>query len=185
MIREFDTITASHSDFAYLWSLIPNRLIDFQPERIYSSSIHGHRLRTLYNHIEYYEQCFIIIRNECEEIFGVFCSSQLSIRSQIRTWFGTGESFLFTLKPQREVFKWVGYQKFNPSQTKPYEDFFIHADDECLQFGGSKEPLDIGLCIKQDLNQGSTRQCDTYANKPLSSKEVFQIMDIEVFGFTT
>jgi hypothetical protein len=35
MIREFDTTTASHSDFAYLWSLIPSRFSDFQTERIY------------------------------------------------------------------------------------------------------------------------------------------------------
>jgi hypothetical protein len=184
MIREFDTTTASHSDFAYLWSLIPTRLIEFQPERIYSSNIHGHRLRTLYDHVEYREHCFIIIRNECEEIFGAFCSSQLSNRFEIRTWFGTGESFLFILKPQRQVFKWVGYQKFNQGQTKPYEDYFIHADDQCLQIGGSKQALDIGLYIQQDLNEGSTRQCDTFANKPLSINEHFQIMEIEVFGFT-
>lgn len=184
MIREFDTTTASHSDFAYLWSLIPSRLTDFQPERIYSSNIHGHRLRTLYDHVEYHEHCFIIIRNEYGEIFGAFCSSQLSNRPKIRTWFGTGESFLFTLKPQRQVFKWVGYHKFDQGQTKPYEDYFIHADDQCLQIGGSKQVLDIGLYIEHELNQGSTKECDTFANKPLSSTENFQIMEIEVFGFT-
>ncbi|CAF1202554.1 unnamed protein product [Adineta steineri] len=185
MIREFDTTIASHSDFAYLWSLIPARLTEFQPERIYSSNIHGRRLRTLYDHVEFHEHCFIIIRNELEEIFGAFCSSQFSLRSKTRTWFGTGESFLFTLKPKRQVFKWIGYQKYSMGHTKPYEDYFIYADDERLQIGGSKEALDIGLCIQQDLNQGSTKQCDTYANKPLSTNEHFQIMEIEVFGFTS
>lgn len=184
MIREFDTSIASHSDFAYLWSLIPSRLTEFQPERIYSSNIHGRRLRTLYDHVEFYEHCFIIIRNELEEIFGVFCSGQLSLRSKIRTWFGTGETFLFTLKPKRQVFKWIGYQKFSMGNTKPSEDYFIHADNDCLQFGGSQEALDIGLSIEQDLNIGSTKQCDTFANLPLSSCEHFQIMEIEVFGFT-
>ncbi|CAF0876348.1 unnamed protein product [Adineta ricciae] len=184
MIREFDTSIASHSDFAYLWSFIPSRLTEFQPERIYSSNIHGRRLRTLYDHVEFYEHCFIIIRNELEEIFGVFCSSALSSRSKARLWFGTGETFLFTLKPKRQVFKWVGYQKLTMGDTKPYEDYFIHADDEYLQFGGSKEALDVGLCIQHDLNEGSTKQCDTYANKPLSSCEYFQIIEIEVFGFT-
>jgi len=184
MIREFDTAIASHSDFAYLWSLIPSRLTDFQPERIYSSNIHGHRLRTLYDHVEYHEHCFIIIRNESDEIFGAFCSSQLSNRSKTRVWFGTGESFLFTLKPHRQVFKWVGYQKFNQDQTKSYEDYFIYADDERLQIGGSKQALDIGLYIQQDLCEGTTKECDTFANKPLSTNEHFQIMEIEVFGFT-
>lgn len=184
MIREFATTTASHSDFAYLWSLIPNRLTGFQPERVYSSNIHGHRLRTLYNHCEFYENCFIIIRNELDEIFGAFCSTSLATRSQIRTWFGTGESFLFTLKPQRQVFKWIGYQKFDQSQTKPYEDYFIHANDQCLQFGGSQNALDIGLNIDHELTEGQTKQCDTFANKPLSANESFQIIEIEVFGFT-
>ncbi|CAF4030030.1 unnamed protein product, partial [Adineta steineri] len=64
MVREFETTAASHSDFAYLWSLIPSRLTDYQPERIYSSNIHGRRLRTLYDHVEYHEYCLIIIRNE-------------------------------------------------------------------------------------------------------------------------
>lgn len=184
MIREFATTTASHSDFAYLWSLIPSRLTGLQPERVYSSNIHGHRLRTLYNHCEFYENCFIIIRNELDEIFGAFCSSPLATRSQIRTWFGTGESFLFTLKPQRQVFKWVGYQKFDQSQTKSYEDYFIHANDLCLQFGGSQNGLDIGLDIDHELNEGHTKQCDTFANKSLSSNQTFQIIEIEVFGFT-
>jgi hypothetical protein len=184
MIREFDTTTASHSEFAYLWSLIPSRLSDFQPERIYSSNIHGRRLRTLYDHVEYHEYCLIIIRNEQQEIFGGFCSGQLANRTKTRTWFGTGESFLFTLKPERQVFKWVGYQASTKGSTKAYEDYFIYANDERIQMGGSKEPLNIGLSIQQDLNEGSTRQCDTYASKPLSSIEHFQIMEIEVFGFT-
>lgn len=184
MIREFDATTASHSDFAYLWSLIPNRLSDFQPERIYSSNIHGRRLRTLYDHVEYHEYCLIVIRNEHQQIFGAFCAGQLANRSKTRTWFGTGESFLFTLKPERQVFKWVGYQTAAKGCTKAYEDYFIYADDERLQMGGSLEPLNIGLSIQQDLNEGSTRPCDTYASQPLSSSEHFQIMEIEVFGFT-
>jgi len=183
MIKEFDTTTASHSDFAYLWSLIPNRLADFQPERLYSSNIHGRRLRTLYDHVEFHEYCLIIIRNEDQQIFGGFCSGQLANRTKTRTWFGTGESFLFTLKPERQVFKWIGYQTSTKGSTKPYEDYYIYADDERIQMGGSKEPLNIGLSIQQDLNEGSTKQCDTYASKPLSSNENFQIMEIEVFGF--
>ncbi|CAF1450498.1 unnamed protein product [Rotaria sordida] len=185
MIREFDSTTASHSDFAYLWSLIPSRLADFQPERIYSSNIHGRRLQTLYDHVEYHEYCLIIIRNEHQQIFGGFCSEQLANRTKTRTWFGTGESFLFTLKPERQVFKWVGYQQsIKGSSTKAYEDYFIYGNDERLQMGGSEEPLNIGLCIQRDFNEGSTRRCDTFANKPLSSSENFQIMEIEVFGFT-
>ena len=184
MIREFDTTTASHSDFAYLWSFIPSRLTDFQPERIYSSNIHGRRLRTLYDHVEYHEYCLIIIRNEHQQIFGAFCAGQLANRSKTRSWFGTGESFLFTLKPERQVFKWVGYHSSTRGATKAHEDYFIYADDERLQMGGSLEPLNIGLMIKQDLNEGSTHTCDTYASQPLSISEDFQIMEIEVFGFT-
>ncbi|CAF0949458.1 unnamed protein product [Adineta ricciae] len=183
MVREFDTTTASHSDFAYLWSLIPKRLSDFQPERIYSSNIHGRRLRTLYDHVEYHECCLIIIRNEKQEVFGGFCSGQLANRAKTRAWFGTGESFLFTIKPERQTFKWIGYSAASKGNTQPYEDYFIYADDERLQMGGSKEPLNIGLSIRQDLNEGTTKACDTYASKPLSSVENFQIMEIEVFGF--
>ncbi|CAF3420360.1 unnamed protein product [Rotaria sp. Silwood1] len=109
---------------------------------------------------------------------------QLANRTKTRTWFGTGESFLFTLKPERQVFRWIGCQSSTKGSTKAYEDYFIYGDDERLLLGGSKEPLNIGLCIQRDLNEGSTRQCDTYANKPLSSNEHFQIMEIEVFGFT-
>jgi TBC1 domain family member 24 len=184
MIREFATTAASHSDFAYLWSLIPNRLADFQPERIYSSNIHGRRLRTLYDHVEYHEYCLIIIRNEHQEIFGAFCSGQLANRTKARTWFGTGESFLFTLKPERQVYKWIGYQTSTKGCTKASQDYFIYADDERLQIGGSYEPLHIGLCIRHELNEGSTHACDTYASRPLASNEQFQIMEIEVFGFT-
>ena len=184
MIREFDTTTSSHSDFAYLWSFIPNRFADFQPERIYSSNIHGRRLRTLYDHVEYHEYCFIMIRNEQQHVFGAFCAGQLANRTKGRSWFGTGESFLFTLKPERQVHKWVGSLPGTRGPTKAHEDFFIYADDERLQIGGSADALNIGLLIQQDLNQGSTRGCDTFASLPLSTIENFQIMEIEAFGFT-
>ena len=184
MVREYDTTSATHADFAYLWSFIPNRLADFQPERIYSTNIHGRRLRTLYDHVAYHENCLIIIRNENDEVFGAFCSTQLANRYQNRTWFGTGESFLFKLKPERQIYKWIGYQSSTKGNTKPYEDYFVSANDDRLQFGGSKEPLNIGLTIDKDLNEGSTRQCDTFDSTPLSTNEHFQIYEIEVFGFT-
>jgi hypothetical protein len=182
MIREFETTIANHSDFAHLWSLIPICLTDFQPEQIYSSNIHGYCLQTLYDNVQYHDHCFILIRNEIDDVFGAFCSSQLSNRTKIQTWFGTGESFLFTLKPQRQVFKWVGLQRSDQSQTKPYENYFIHASDERLLIGGSREALDIGLYIQQDF-KGSTRQCDTFMNQPLSTIEHFQIMEIEGVSF--
>lgn len=184
MIREFDSRTASHSDFAYLWSFIPTRLIEFQPKRIYSSNIDGHRLRTLYTHVEHHEHCLIVIRNEFDDIFGAFCSRPLTDRLKTRTWFGTGESFLFTLKPQRHVFKWIGYQRIPHGRTKSYEDYFLYANDQRLLIGGSQNPLNIGLCIDEDLVQGSSKSCDTFANQSLSSHEHFQIIEIEVFAFT-
>lgn len=184
MIREFDSDTASHSDFAYLWSLIPNRLTEFQPIRVFSSRVHGHRLRTLYNHVEAKEFCLIIIRNEREEIFGAFCSTPLADRLKTRTWFGTGESFLFTLKPQRQVYKWIGYERIPSGQTQPYEDYFLYGNDQRLLIGGSREALNIGLSIGEDLVEGNSKSCDTFANQPLASAEHFQIIEIEVFSFT-
>ena len=126
----------------------------------------------------------IIIRNEHQQIFGGFCSTPLANRTKTRTWFGTGESFLFTLKPERQVFTSAGCPTLSKENIKRSEDYFLFANNDCLQIGGSEEVLKIDLRIEHDLNEGSSKACDTFASRSLSSNEHFQIMEIEVFGFT-
>ncbi|CAF1512069.1 unnamed protein product, partial [Didymodactylos carnosus] len=180
MIREIDTSILSHAQIAFLWSLLPKRLSVFQPELVYTSRIHGHRLLTLYDHVEYYEHCIIIIKNQLMEIFGAFCSGSWAQRYQHRNqYFGNGETFLFTFVPQNYVYKWVGLEH----RAKLTEEYFLCGDNERLMIGGSSNPLNIGLSIDQDLFTGSTKQCDTFLNQPLSSLEKFEILDIEVIGF--
>lgn len=56
------------------------------------------------------------------KIFGGFASQSWSIQSR---YYGTGESFLFTLKPKSQIYKW----------TKK-NSFFMYSTSSFISFGG-------------------------------------------------
>lgn len=75
----------------------------------------------------------MLLFNQSIKIFGAFCAGMWNERKQKKLYFGTGETFLFTLAPQKKQYKWVAnkYEKLTGSQ-----ELFMRADSNKLVIGG-------------------------------------------------
>lgn len=83
---------------------------------------------------------------------------------------GTGETFLFQLRPQVQSFHWTGEN-----------NFFYRVDNECLIIGSSMGKF--GLWIDRDINKGRSQVCATFDNAPLATEEDFTVKTLECWTF--
>ncbi len=70
-----------------------------------------------------------------EQIFGAFCAGLWSDRHN-KTYFGFGESFLFTLVPKQIKYPWVGQQVNEHRQHQVKRELFLFVNNEKLIIGG-------------------------------------------------
>lgn len=70
--------------------------------------------------------------------FGAYCSTKWQERKQ--TYFGTGETFLFTFTPQPKRYPWVGA---NSASDVPHSSkLFLSANQHMIQIGAGYVPPD-------------------------------------------
>jgi len=74
------------------------------------------------------------------QVFGAYCSSRWyernckDDRGQRQAYFGTGETFLFSLYPERAKFPWVGID--SDKQIGHASELFMAADSKMITIGG-------------------------------------------------
>uniref|UniRef100_A0A7S3PWU6 Oxidation resistance protein 1 n=1 Tax=Chaetoceros debilis TaxID=122233 RepID=A0A7S3PWU6_9STRA len=124
------------------------------------------------------------------EVFGSFSSSPWR---KSKTYFGSGEAFLWKMKNDRktlcksvidqaslesdvEVFAWTGKNYFNQ----------FCSDAKFALGGGSSNEKEggFGLLVENDLFYGSTNFCSTFGNPPLSTRTQFEIVNLEIWTMT-
>ncbi|RNA23561.1 TBC1 domain family member 24 isoform X4 [Brachionus plicatilis] len=160
-LNEAMTSVLSHANLCSIWNWIPQRLSICTPNMLFTTQENGTSLNTLFNVLDELEYCLIVIKTFENEIFGAFCAGDWNERKNPKTlFFGTGETFLFTLSPEKSVFKWVGLKQ----ETKSNQEMFIRVNANKISIGGGSRE---GLVIKSNLLEGETNQCDTFANEPL------------------
>lgn len=118
-------------------------------------------------------------------------------------YFGTGESFVFTLSPEVRCYKWVGARHTGAAAAAGEADgtksgaagasscvampqshmpqMFQAADARTLLIGGGGGGAAIRL--DHDFCKCSSRQCDTFASPPLVPSGDFECATVEVIGF--
>lgn len=73
------------------------------------------------------------------QVFGAYCSNKWLDRNQKdergnrTTYFGTGETFLFSLQPERRKYPWVGIENDNVNHSN---ELFMAADPQMITIGG-------------------------------------------------
>jgi hypothetical protein len=151
---------------------LPEWVLGDYLECIFKASKNGYNLRTLYNKCELEEYVILVIRTTKQSILGAFIASPLVDRHK-NTFFGSGETILFTLEPCQKHYQWTADS-----------DLILRANDEELIVGSGGGQY--GLWIDGDLNRGSSATCSSYNNEPLSGTgEVdFNCSSIEVFKVT-
>ncbi|XP_074593014.1 GTPase-activating protein skywalker-like [Brevipalpus obovatus] len=174
----------------YLWEWIPERTLIQDPEIIFCTDVHGNSLNTFFTKTENIEQTILLIKTVENEVFGAFCSASWSDWSNTakkgsnKQYFGTGESFLFSLKPKIRFYPWVGKRENHKDsgRTIPAScQLFMAASPKMITIGAGGG---MGIWLDENLTNGKTERCDTFDNEPLCSSREFTCAIIEVIGFS-
>ncbi|KAL7403463.1 hypothetical protein ABVT39_000879 [Epinephelus coioides] len=105
----FTSSVVTGTEMRVVWAWIPERFALFSPIRLFSTAEQGRGLASFYSHVEGHEPAVLIIKTVDEEVFGAFLSTDVIERrkydSEGLTFFGTGECFVFTLRPSMERYQ--------------------------------------------------------------------------------
>lgn len=176
-LANFRSEVFSAAQMAVVWQWLPARITMLQPEVIYSTNEHGSSLTNFYFHTDTWEPTVLAVLTTRDERFGAYCSTKWAERKQ--TYFGTGETFLFSFVPSEPVrYPWVGA---HAAQDVPHSSkLFLSANQQMIQIGAGNG---MGLFIDGSLENGRTEHCDTFDNEPLASSKDFVVRIMEVIGF--
>ncbi|XP_050036703.1 GTPase-activating protein skywalker-like [Dermacentor andersoni] len=175
-LTNFHSEILSRDQMCVLWTWLPARITMLQPELVYSTNEHGSSLTNFYVHSDTWEPTVLVVLTTRGERFGAYCSTRWQERKQ--TYFGTGETFLFTFSPEAKRFAWVGV---GSSRDVPHSaKLFMSANQTMILVGGGNG---MGLYIDQSLENGRSEHCDTFDNDPLGRTSDFVVNILEVIGF--
>jgi hypothetical protein len=107
----------------------------------------------------------VIIEDSWGYVFGGFISQALESRT---TYYGNGESFVFSVAPHPEVYRW----------TKE-NNYFIISNSQSFGMGGGGEGFAFQL--DDELDTGVSNRSATFNNNPLCSSEFFKCLNVEVW----
>ncbi|KAL2750919.1 GTPase-activating protein skywalker isoform X1 [Vespula maculifrons] len=175
------------SDLFTLWSWLPMRITMYQPILLYTTEEHGCSLTTFYVRVEQHEPTLLMIKTCNNEVFGAYCSTRWCERNlkddkgQRQAYFGTGETFLFSLYPERAKYPWVGMDSsHNDSRVHHSAELFMAADSKMITIGGGDGQA---IWMDENIRYGKTDRCSTFNNPPLCASGDFEIRVLEVYGF--
>jgi hypothetical protein len=157
----------SNDQFAQIISCVPDLYQMFEWKLIYSNIQHGTSFSNLMRRANSASPFIIIIKDCVGNILGAYGSDKLKFS---QTYYGTGESFIYTFKKSQEIHEFPWSKK---------NDLFINVSESGIMFGAG--PF-YGLWIDNELSRGRTHACDTFNNEPLSDITDFEIRKIEVWS---
>ncbi|NXB72082.1 TBC24 protein, partial [Donacobius atricapilla] len=121
-MQNFSSSTVTAQEMRLVWSWIPERFSLFPPLLLFSTSEDGCSLQRFYTCCEGYEPTVLLIKTTEGEVCGAFLSSDWSERKKSGAasgFFGTGECFVFTVRPEAERYEWVFIQKPELAKAVP------------------------------------------------------------------
>jgi len=138
--------------------------------RVFSISIDGCALKTFYNKCQEINNSILVIKDDDDNIFGAYASECFEPN---KNFSGTGECFLFTFYKGNKihVFNSTGINRF-----------FMYCDNEQICFGCGDDYFSLSL--RNDFLEGYSHTTQTYQNQPLSSKDKFIIVKLELWAFS-
>ncbi|CAH0726298.1 unnamed protein product, partial [Brenthis ino] len=180
------------SELFTLWSWLPVRITMYQPVLLYTTEEHGCSLTTFYVRVEHHEPTLLMIKTCNNEVFGAYCSTRWFERNQKdergnrQAYFGTGETFLFSLHPVRAKYPWVGCAQEDSKdegdvKTSHANSLFMAADNTMITVGGGDGQA---IWMDENIRFGKTDRCSTFNNPPLCPSGDFEIRVLEVYGFS-
>ncbi|XP_041958922.1 TBC1 domain family member 24-like [Alosa sapidissima] len=213
-LGKFTSSVVTETEMRVVWAWIPERFALFNPTRLFSIKEHGRSLSTLYSQVEDHKPTVLLLRTADEEVCGAFLAAQWvgqkNHSGEELSFYGTGECFVFTLRPgmeryQRDLTLISGTlnnaespkkQQDAPSATCPLGYLQNHQSIRrhpggckfnSMILAGDEKKFIIGgnggsaLCLQADLTEAYTERCDTFESPPLCRGH-FKIQSLEVWG---
>ncbi|NXA35886.1 TBC24 protein, partial [Eudromia elegans] len=121
-LQNFTSSIVTAQEMRVIWSWIPERFSLFAPLLLFSTSEDGCSLQRFYSCCEGYEPTVLLIKTSEGEVCGAFLSSNWSERKKSGAtagFFGTGECFVFTVRPEMERYEWVFIKKPELAKAVP------------------------------------------------------------------
>ena len=163
-------------------------------DRIYSVGRDGDTFYAMLNNCVDFKDTIVVAQTSEGYIVGGYASSPWQKQDGVsRSYFGTGQSFLFASHPEIQdvqmmqeeskedednkplsIFKWTGMNTF--SQV-------CDVNGGQLAMGGGDDSF--GLVVRDNFSRGTTGHCSTFGNPPLVPGGYFDIVSFEVYGFTS
>ncbi|XP_053566028.1 TBC1 domain family member 24 [Bombina bombina] len=119
----FSSEIVTAQEMRVIWSWIPERFSLYPPVLLFSTMEHGYSLQRFYSQSEGYEPTILLIKTTTGEVCGAFLSTDWNERrkccGQVANFFGTGECFIFSIRPEMEKFLWVVVKKPEMGKAAP------------------------------------------------------------------
>jgi len=107
------------------------------------------------------------------------------IKHNAQEFYGSGRAFVFCIPESDEVkvFPWTGKNRYIQ---------YCNASSKTIAMGGGGENAAFGFIVQNEFTNGSTGCCDTFDNTPLvnsnanethANSHLFEVLDMEVWGF--
>ncbi|OQV17692.1 hypothetical protein BV898_08150 [Hypsibius exemplaris] len=170
--------------FESIWLFLPARYqIGRFSQLVFTTIDDGVSIRTLLDRVKGYAASLLVVKTSDGDVFGAFCSEDWAKRYEMKSelsFFGTGESFLFTCLPRSRVYPWVGWTSKVGDIPSTYQCLFMAANSSTIVIGGGGGGC--GLRFNSDLSRGRSETCSTFENQPLCVAGDFLTSTLEVYG---
>ena len=164
-------------------------------KRLYSLTRDGDSFDQFLRMVEGHDRTVLVVKTTRNELFGGYADTRWEgrhRRQQAHDFYGSAQACLFKFpnyigdgevessNQQRGVnkiiiYKWSGANRYIQ---------LCDVAKRTVAFGGGGDEGDFGLCIEDDFRRGTTGHCSTFENDPLCEEGFFDVMDLEVWGFT-
>jgi len=138
----------------------------------YSTRRHGISLHTLYRRSPP-APTLLLVRDSNGYVFGAFTPEGWHVGTR---FFGTGETFVFQLKPHRVAWRWK-----RATGDLERNDYFMFGAPESLAVGGGGH---FALFLQEDLLRGSSGISATFGNGCLASANEFTVGQVELWSLS-
>jgi len=149
-------------------SVLPGRFAYGRWQLVYCTERDGISLHTLYRKAAGKAPSVLVVKDTGGYVFGALAMEPWKIHTR---FYGTGETSVFQLYPRRLLWHWRQVQGVS-------NDYFQFSTHEGLGVGGSGH---FAVWLDNDLFEGSSNPCDTFASVCLASKPDFHVAALELW----
>lgn len=156
-------------DIHNITACLPPRITGSNWRLVFTTSRDGFSLASLFRKCQDLSgPVLLAIEDTGGAAFGALLSDPPRLEEH---FYGTGESFLYSVRPSYRVYSWTGENLL-----------FVRGSQESLVVGAGEGHF--GIFIDSNLCQGRSQSCLTYRNQPLSPGGDFVIKSLECWTFS-